>query len=45
MIVIFSVLSLLRVAIEPYQPMRDWFDFAHGAIIELFSDLMSDKIQ
>ena len=29
---------------QPYQPMRDWFDFAHEAIIELFSDLISDKI-
>ena len=30
---------------QPYQPMRDWFDAAHDAVIELFSTLVSDEIQ
>ena len=30
---------------EPYNPMRNWFNYAHGVIIELFSNLMSDEIQ
>ena len=30
---------------EPHEPMRDWFDFAHEVIIELFSNLISEEIQ
>ena len=30
---------------QPYQPMRSWFDAAHNTITELFSNLVSDKIQ
>ena len=30
---------------QPYQPMRDWFDAAHNAITQLFSNLISKEIQ
>ena len=30
---------------ELYNPMRNWFDSAHEAIIDVFSDMMSDEIQ
>ena len=30
---------------EPYNPMRNWFNYAHEIIIELFSNMMSDEIQ
>ena len=30
---------------QPYQPMQAWFDAAHKTITELFSNLVSDKIQ
>lgn len=30
---------------QPYQPMQDWFEIAHNAIVELFSNLISDDIQ
>ena len=28
-----------------HRPIRDWFDFAHEAILRLFSNLISDEIQ
>ena len=30
---------------QPYKPMRGWFDLAHEAIFNLFSNLISDEIQ
>ena len=30
---------------QPYQPMRAWFDAAHNAITQLFSNLVSEEIQ
>ena len=30
---------------QPYEPMRNWFNYAHEVIIELFTNLMSDEIQ
>ena len=30
---------------QPYQPMRAWFDTAHNAITQLFSNLVSKEIQ
>ncbi len=30
---------------KPYHPMRDWFDAVHNAVIELFSNAVSDEIQ
>ena len=30
---------------QPHQPMREWFDAAHNAVIEVFSHLVSDAIQ
>ena len=30
---------------EPYNPMRKWFNDAHEAIIDVFSNMMSDEIQ
>ena len=41
---------LLRMEItafsdQSYNPMRNWFNYAHEVIIELFANLMSDEIQ
>ena len=42
--------DLLRIQLtahsnEAYKPMRDWFDIAHKEIIEVFTNIISDKIQ
>ena len=42
--------QLLRVEFravsnQPYQPMRGWFDLAHEAIFDLFTNLVSEEIQ
>ena len=29
---------------QPYKPMREWFNYAHEVIFELFTDLISDAI-
>ena len=30
---------------QPYEPRREWFDYAHQEILEFFSKLISDEIQ
>lgn len=41
----FLRVEFRAVSNQPYKPMRSWFDFAHEAIFDLFTNLVSEEIQ